>query len=601
MEFNSLLKIRYSVSQHPLRSSGDSVPLSMRLTACTSAFREGLHVKLVVFFVIAVAVVAAQVQAPSVPAVHSAGGTHAKPSDNQTRGLKLLRVAEADAGGLEGGMRAWALLQVARGYQRTDKAKAMKLIESALVITRSLDNGSNSSNSNVLGLASIYGRPVETKSRLQEQILQTMVPLAPERANRLLDQIDAAGRESVLTALLGYYERNNRNDRALEVIYRINAEQEMPYAAASRMMEHMKPQQSGDFLQLFMASLASYRNHSPHGFSFDGNASDDFSAMVRQHWEHLPKNAVIESIDEILKQADPSDQNDSSKVNNFGVLSGKGSASFRSVYEYRLFELLPVLREVDESGAEEYLKKYREVADAMQKYPNGPGSLGSAPTGSSGNGTDNSASGLPSALSGGVGSAMMKGADFARAQQLVDTAEAGHPDDAMANAGSINDPAVRAWCYGGIADVALLKKPGVAKDATEKMLDASANLEPQERVRYYRAAAETYIKLGELDSAQVTVEKGLAAAKTLYKHDADPDDPNKAMKAFWPATNAYCDLLRIAGKISPGWALTLLKDLPDPEVRVAAESSLAEQLMGVAAGPNDALTINNAGATMSNQ
>lgn len=557
--------------------------------------------KLVVFGVIAAALAAAQTQDPSALAKHPAGNAHAEPADNQARGLELLKAAEADASGLEGGMRAWALLQVARGYEHIDRTKAVKLLESALIATQGLDNGADSSNSYISGLASIYGRPLETKSRLQEQILQTMVPLAPERANRLLDQVDAAGRESVLTSLLSYYEKNNRNDRALEVIYRINAEQEMPYAVASRMMERMKPHQFGDFLQLFMASLASYQNHSPHGFSFVGNASDDFSSMVQQHWKRLPKNVVIESIDEILKQADPSNQNDSGKVNNFGVLSGKGSASFGSVYEYRLFELLPVLREVDESGAEEYLKKYREVADALQKYPNGSSSLGSAPFGSSGSGPGSSASALPSALSGGVGSAMMKGTDFARAQQLVDTAEAGHLNDAMANAGSISDPGMRAWCYGGIADVASTKKPSAAKDATEKMLDASANLAPQERVRYYRAAAETYIKLGELDSAQVTVEKGLAAAKTLYKRDADPDNPNKAMKAFWPATNAYCDLLRIAGKISPAWALTLLKEISDPEVKVAAESILAGQWMGIAAGTNTVMTINNAGATISSQ
>jgi hypothetical protein len=427
-----------------------------------------------------------------------------------------------------------------------------------------------------------------------------MVQLAPERADRLLDRVDAAGRQNVLTSLLGYYEKTNQRGRVLEVVYRISAEDEMPYAAASRVMERMKPQDSGEFLQLFMASMASYRSHSPHGFSMGGNPSDDFVGMVRQHWKRLPKNAVVESIDEILTQADPSNQKNDGKIKSIGVLSAKTSASFGSAYEYRLFELLPVLRNVDSSAAEDYLKKYSEVADMLQKYPDGEDPASSSPSGSGGD-REGTGTGSASALASGSGNPMVKGMEFSRAQKVVDAAAAGNFDDAMASASGISDAGLRAWSYEAIAEAAQPKKNGIARDATEKMLDASVDLPPEERVRYYRAAAETYIKLGETDSAQVTVEKGLAAAKTLYKRDSDPDNPNKAMKAFWPATNAYCGLIRLAGQISPSWSLALLKEISDPDMKAAAESALAGQLLGVAAGANIAMTINNAGATVNTQ
>lgn len=168
----------------------------------------------------------------------------------EARGLDLLKAAESESRSLDPPMRAWVLLRVARGYERVDKQRALRLLEDALTTTRSIE-GSDYSDSYTAALSSLHGRATATKPQLQEQILQTMVPLAPERAISLLDSIDARARAGALRSLLGYYESKKQEGRALEVVYRISAEQEMPYGSASRMMEHMKPQ-SADFLPLFM-------------------------------------------------------------------------------------------------------------------------------------------------------------------------------------------------------------------------------------------------------------------------------------------------------------------------------------------------------------
>jgi hypothetical protein len=79
-------------------------------------------------------------------------------------------------------------------------------------------------------------------------------------------------------------------------------------------------------------------------------------------------------------------------------------------------------------------------------------------------------------------------------------------------------------------------------------------------------------------------------AGKLYAVDSDDDDPNTALKAFWPSTNAYCVLLREAARISPPWAISLLPSIKDPEIRVAAETALAGGWLDAPIGPNTIMT-----------
>jgi tetratricopeptide (TPR) repeat protein len=542
---------------------------------------------------------AAQVQSESQQITRAPAGTvgseinkpKALTPEQQKRGMDLLQIAEADAGGLEGGMRAWALWQIARGYERTDKKKALELLENALTATRSMeDDGSGSAANRSLG-------PGTTRAQLQEQILKEIVPLAPSRADDLLSQVDASGREKVLTALLAYYEKNKQTDHILEIIYRIGAEHEFPYGAASRVMEGMKPEQSAEFMQLFMAALASYRDHSPHDNTMNVGTGD-FPGMVTRYWKRLPKEVVRQSIDEILKQAE-SPQKDGKKSGSFSLASDKGTASFGSMYEYRLFQMLPVLREIDESAAEELLKKYREVATQLEKYPDGSNSLLPQPGAPSDKKPPAAAtSGMSFSIGGTPSTIGAKMAEMSRVQKLVADAEAGHAPDAMANAPSISDPDLRAQLYQGIARVTWKKQGSIATSAIDKMLDVADKLEPARQLNSYRAAADIYLQMGETDSAKKMIEKGLAIADKVYQADTNADDPNKALKAFWPSTDAYRGLLRQAGAISPAWALTLLKEISDPEVKVAAESSLAGSWLNVPMGMTIVQTSKKNGTSM---
>ncbi|MFB3813776.1 MAG: hypothetical protein ACE14L_06655 [Terriglobales bacterium] len=504
---------------------------------------------------------------PSAPA---ADKTRAKVMPKyQKYGMEMLKIAEADAGALEGGMRAYAYWQLARAYERSDKKKALELLESALLAMRAYDDDHMNGS---------------LKQRLEEDILRSMAPMAPQRVDELITQVDAAAREKVLTSLLAYYEQNKQSDRVLELIYRIGQESEIPYDAASRYLMSLKPEQSGELLQLFTASLSSYRDH-PHPL-FENKGFPD---MIVRFWNRLPKNLVREAIDEVLGQAEAADKKEQGKKPSIAMASDKGSVSFTSLYEYRLFQLLPVLRRIDESGAEELLRKYQQVSATLDKYPEGTSSF--APDSDSpGEKPGGKRGGMMFSVSGGPNDMAAKMAEMSRAQKILADADK-HPEQALANIETLQDLDIRAQTLDNFARVNSKQHASSARSALAKLSDIVEKVEPMARVRLVVSIARTYQNMGDNDSAKKAVEKGLKIAEASLQEDSNADRPNKALKAFWPSTNGYCALLRVAGSISPAWALSLLKEIPDTEIKANAEIALAAAWLNVPTGTEVSATV----------
>jgi hypothetical protein len=113
-------------------------------------------------------------------------------------------------------------------------------------------------------------------------------------------------------------------------------------------------------------------------------------------------------------------------------------------------------------------------------------------------------------------------------------------------------------------------------------------LEPMQQIVPVREAANIYVQMGEPDEARKVITKGLESAAKLYEQDTNADDPNKALKAYWPSANAYSGLLREAAQIDAAWALEQLKDVPDDEIAAVARIAMAGALIGQ---PQGAVTI----------
>ena len=480
-----------------------------------------------------------------------------RPSELQQRAYDLLQTAESTAAGLQPGMRAFALLEIAHGYERSNEKKAVKLLDTALVATRAVEDDD-----------------LQTRQQLQREIMHQFVMLAPNKADEHLLQVDSAVREAALEELLSYYKKQNNLDRAMQVVYRLGAEQEIPYGAVTKLIEMLAPQQNAEVQQLFAVSLSSYREHKHQGFAH----GDGFPELIVKTWKRVPASLAEDAINEVLSQADPANNSDpNAQKMSISIASKKGAVAFNSAYQWRLFQFIPVLRQLDPEEADELIKKSQEVQTLLDRYPQGTGSL----EGKDGESRtsmflsldrNNMPPGAPSPL------------EMQRAEEIMADADK-HPAEALANAEIISNMRLRTDVLGSIAHSTAKKDPQIARSALKKTMDATAQMDdPNLEVMTLRGAADVYLQMGDEENAKKVVQLGLAAAEKLFQEDGGGDDPNGALKAYWPSVQAYRSLLQLAARISPGWAISVLNELPDDDVKVVVETALAAAWLGLPPG-----------------
>jgi len=494
----------------------------------------------------------------------------------------LLERAEQDANRLEGPMRAWALWQVARAYQPTDKKKALELLDTALAEVAVMKDTPTPKMQERLTRAMNGGTAQSTKAWLQEQIGRTVVMVDPSRADELLQTLDASGRGPILKALLSYYEKNKLTDRAIEQFYRISAENEAPYAAAGRIMASLKPEQSSEIAGIFGACVTSYRTHATHDFP----STDEFPGLVATYWRKVPKQLARDAIDEVIQQAQESKAN-----STYAIAFDQSGGSVGSLLEYRLLQLMPALNELEQSKAKEYVERFPSLSRLGDSY---------AASASSSAATDGEANSRPGfRVSGDSGNLFMNMAERPMAEKIAARADGGDVAGAVTDAANIGNPDLRVQALEYIARVTMKKDATAAASALAKMLAAVEKLNLDRQPGYYSSAASIFVAMGDLESARQAVEKGLVSAGQLYGQDTDSDDPNTALEAFWPSTNAYCVLLRQARRISETWAVGLLKGIDDPKIRAAAEAAIACSALNVPESQTTMITAKRKGFRMS--
>jgi tetratricopeptide (TPR) repeat protein len=506
--------------------------------------------------------------------------------------LRLLEAAEAESASAEPGMRAWALLQIARAYSQINKEKALDACSRALAATRELANQDSSGemHGQLAVMMSRAGWVPNTRAELEQQILQEMTSIAPERSEQLLNEVSGENRRTVLLAVLRQYEKAKNSAKELELLDRVAAEGEMPYGIASRMISSLPSDDGAELSRIFLASLASYQYHAPH--TEWGSQGDDFPTLLVRHWKKLPRALVRQAIDEILTQADSATRATKARHEVYSVLSpSSGAASFSTLFEFRLFQVLPILREIDSTAAEQYLKKYREVAETLKRYPNGGGAFLDAQGGSQ--------PASPFSPRGDMADAIGLTDETPAAEKILANAKAGHAGEAVTQVAGISNRALRAQCYQAIAHATVKSDPSASSAAVGKLLETAEAMDAQKSWQYFRSAAALYLELDDKDTAKRAVLKGLKVAHKLYKEDSNADDPNTAIQAFWPSTNAYCALVGQAARISPEWALTLLRQIDAPEAKIAAELGLAGSMLHVPSTATTAVVSRKSGTTVS--
>ena len=513
------------------------------------------------------------------PAPPSTALKRANRTAGEAQAIDLLTRAEAEAAVLDGQMRAWMFWQIGLAYQSIDKTKALDLFHTALIAAHAANQSGSAGKPPTSDRLKMGAPSLPPGLLLERDIARSIVLLEPKRTDETVQETDPAIRTAILISLFTSQQKEKQFDLAMQTLNRISAEDEVPYEHVIRLMADLKPAQSGELTQLFLIALASYRNHAPHS-----QITDAFPTMVSRLWKRLPKESVTQAIDEILTQAA-----DDKRSISYSVMSKKGGSSMRSLYEYRLSQLMPMLREFDPSAARKYEEKY----PAVTSNTGDPGETSAQPDPSS------STKGFQLHPTGTYPAMISSMLEEPAAQKVAAKADSGYINDAMSDAVNIRDTSLRAQIYEYIARHAVAKKDSAADDAVENMLHAAEKLQPGEAFPYYGTASEIYIKLNRINDAKESIEAGLKVAGKLYEKDSDEDDLNTALKAFWPSTNAYCAMVRQAASVSQTWSISLLQGIKDPEIKVAAETALAGGWLQSPTGPSTIMTTKKASNSIS--
>ncbi len=154
---------------------------------------------------------------------------------------------------------------------------------------------------------------------------------------------------------------------------------------------------------------------------------------------------------------------------------------------------------------------------------------------------------------------------------------------------STGPAAPRAEALLKIAQATMKKNPSAARDALEGMSESLSNVEltGQRGSRpYWAEGIEIAAKIREVDLANKLLRGGIGQVEKLRSEDTDTDDPNLALKAWWPSTAVLSRLMLAASSISSQTALDAIREIADPDVRLFSQVRLTNQELGVRIGPS---------------
>jgi hypothetical protein len=510
----------------------------------------------------------------------------------QQRGLRLLKAAEAQAGELAPDMRAVVLWQAAQGYERVDPSRRVPLLNDAFRAAVSIPDD----NVDV----PCFLKPDECHSKpwLETQILSVLTSLAPQETDELLPQAEPDTRHVITGLIISRDVKQKKFDHAEELLRRASQEKDFPYNAAAELMVALPPARASERVVLFNLAMSNFQSFGKDELM----RPEDLGTLIVRFSKDLPAPAVLEAVDLVLKQAKDVDEGDDKP--QMSLTSQKGSVSL-SYYEYRLFEFLPVLEELDSSRAESLLKEHRQVATALKRYPSGMLSLDptlrdtpltkeeerhrdfvSATMRNNPTPTETATDQEADEFYAQIEAKVIAVNDQLRTdpKQALNTAMT-LPLWNLSGPGGPNANSPRADALARVAVATSKTNPDVARKALEEILAIVDQVSPVQAARLLTRTAETYLNLGEPGRAEKTLKQGMKIAGKLYESDVDSSNPNLAMKAQWPSTGLWRKLIMVGAKVSPEFGEQLISEVPDPEILTLERVAYANSLLGGADYP----------------
>jgi hypothetical protein len=272
----------------------------------------------------------------------------------------------------------------------------------------------------------------------------------------------------------------------------------------------------------------------------------------------LLKSGVEIAVERLTLQKDTAEYQYISRVQ-----TQKGTATFHSRADELLFELLPLVREVDAALADKLLESNQTLKQA--------GAAGSTVVASEG------------AIIVGPSVSPEKqelALQNSRAQEVREMAS-DHPEQALALSQAITDPALRA---AAMADVAESRptQAGEIQSAIAKIVPTMHTGE--ERLRVLSALAEASWAAGDIAGFHDALGKAFALGQELFEEDMDAH-PGQATYAV-AAYEALADLVKTSARDDPATTTAMINQIDDVQLKAFLLAQLADALYS--SGPQSA-------------
>jgi hypothetical protein len=482
-----------------------------------------------------------------------------KLTPEQERGLRLLKTAVAESSGSQPDMHSFVLWQASHAYATLDPKQADKVSRDAFTATLAIEDRSANDRCAAPGSAG------DIKSWIQQRVLSEMVHKDHlHEVEVLLPQATPSVRNEVTTELVRYYESKKDLMHAENLLALLAASGRYPFGAAADLVTKLGPEHSADRMSIFNQAL----NNFEHNASQSSLGDNDIGSFIERTWKDVPPGLVLEAITKVLEEA-----KEGGLQSHYSMSSARGSVVFDSDYSVRLFQLLPILEELDKDKAEELLREHTEVAEQLKTYPRGMESVNSENTSYSYGGT------------GDVAAKQQNSSQMReRIEDILKKADT-DPDGALARAlalpihGTSESYSPRSDALLGIAEKSATKNASVSKAALDEFSTIQDQLTPREMIGIDKLP-ELYLKIGDLDGARKAVDVLVKAAGKVYEKDTDTNDPNRAFKGAWPSTNLWRDAIKQAATISPSLPEEVISGLPDADIVAFEKVALASTLVG---------------------
>jgi hypothetical protein len=484
--------------------------------------------------------------------------------------LQMLNNARSEAAKASAALQAYICFQSATGYAQVDQKKATVELKRCFRQTLMLTDKSDA----------------QLKPDLQYRILDRLLQFEPVATLELARSAEPQVRTSIESRRAEKLVSDGKFDEAVALLNGFSYTAEFPYPAAASLMVALPPSKDQDRRLVFTAAVNSYRledpvNGTPH--------LEDLGTLIVRFWRHLPPRLVLQAIDEVLDHAQKAEKRE--KPASLTVGTGLGEAQFSTEYQFRLFELLPIIQELDSARADSILAENPRLAGVLKTYPMGLQSLEPTIRDTPPDKGETTKFVLThrrrDAVQGPNPSDVMREKADREATDIVSNWQQ-DPGEALKKARQLPDFGLetlgrspRADALSRIAAMAFRKRPDISAEALKDLARVIADFPPIAQSQYMLIGAGVYLRMKDQANANDLVGKAFALGSKLYAIDSNPDKPNKAFKLDWPSAAVWRACVLLQDLIEPGVALDLLKQIKDPDIRASVQATLANTHLGV--------------------